>query len=355
MKGMYQAVHTIMCENPTKKMWDSYLYFESEPTTKTFLQQIYEKQSIQKSNVYAFHNASKFIYYIKQARQYYFSAAKSDILVQPLLLYYGMVSLLKAYVLTRDPQYPSNTRVLQHGVTSRKIKRNYYSLAEDEVRVQKEGLLPYLYSFLSKEPLHEKYRLQDLLAVIPELQAAYQRLYKQTSLTSVSLSSHRNFERLCTIFYLPDFVLDNAHLTYASFIHYLNRYNQGEAYFAASSLEAPRGIIRLEWHHPEKIHVTESGNGFENILFLHDYKGSFFYKTPAGKNHTIPEVVIHYMIMYVLGMLCRYETERWGEIVFSFMSEDMYMIQEFLTLSARKFPNLVYDLLLQERHIFYTE
>ncbi len=352
---MYTAVHTIMCENPEKKMWDSYLYFESESTTKAFLQQTYEECCIPKANVYAFQNASKFIYYIKQARQYYSSASHSDILVRPLLLYYGMVSLLKAYVLTRDPDYPSNTRVLQHGVTSRKMKKSYYSFAEDEVRVQKEGLLPYLYSFLNKDGLNEKYRLQNLLAVIPELQPAYQRLYKQITMTSVSLSSHRNFEQLCTIFYLPEFVLDEVHLTYDAFIHYLNRYNKGKASFAASVIEAPRGIIRLEWHHPENIHVTENGDGFENTLFTHDYKGNFSFKIKMDKAHTIPEVVTHYMIMYVLGMLCRYETERWGEIVFSFMSEDMYMIQEFLTLSARKFPNLVYNLLLKERYIFRIE
>ncbi|QYY42819.1 YaaC family protein [Aneurinibacillus thermoaerophilus] len=352
---MYQVVHTIMCENPTKKMWDSYLYFESEPTTKAFLQQTYEKLNIPKANVYAFQNASKFIYYIKQARQYYVSAVNSDLLVQPLLLYYGMVSLLKAYILTRDPDYPSNTRVLQHGVTSRKIKKNYYSLAEDEVKVQKEGLLPYLHSFLSKENLKEKYRIQSLLAVIPELQPAYQKLYKQTSLIPVSLSSHRNYEKLCTIFYLPESVLDKVHLTYNGFIHYLNRYNEGQGVFLPSSLEVPKGIIRLEWHHPNQIHVTESGDGFANKLFLHDYKGNFFYKIKMETDYNISEIVNHYMIMYVLGMLCRYETERWGEIVFSFMSEDMYMIQEFLTLSARKFPNLVYDLLLEERHIFQTD
>jgi hypothetical protein len=352
---MYPMVHTIMCENPTQKMWDNFLYFESEPTTKTFLQQTYEKHGIHKANIHAFQNASKFIYYLKQARQYYLSARQSDILVKPLLLYYGMVSLLKSYILTRDPEYPANTRVLQHGITSRKIKKNYYALAEDEVKVQKEGLLPYLHSFLSKEGLNEKYKIQTLLSMIPELQAAYQRLYHQTSLIPVSLSSHRNFEQLCTIFYLPDRVLDDAHLTYEGFIHYLNRYNEGTGFFSASPLQAPRGIIRLEWHHPANIHVTENRNGFENRLFVHDYKGNFYYKVKAEKEYNISEIVNHYMIMYVLGMLCRYETERWGEIVFSFMSEDMYMIQEFLTLSARKFPNMVYDLLLNERHIFQAE
>ena len=98
--------------------------------------------------------------------------------------------------------------------------------------------------------------------------------------------------------------------------------------------------------------VRESGNGFENQLFCCDYKGNFFYNIKWDKKYTVSEIEIHYMIMYILGMLCRYETEKWGDIVFSFTSEDMYVIQEFLTISARKFPNMIYDLLLGERHIF---
>ncbi|WCN37858.1 YaaC family protein [Aneurinibacillus uraniidurans] len=349
---MYTAVHTILCENPTEKMWDSYLYFENEPMVKQFLQNTYEKQDYKKANVLAFTNATKFIYYIKQARQYYLSAKKSDLLVRPLLLYYGMVSLLKAYILTRDPLYPSTTKVLQHGITSRKIKKNYYSLAEDEVRIQKEGLLPYFHSLLQKEPVCDKYQLSDLLALLPELQPTYQRIYHKTTLLPVTVSPSLDVSRSCTVLSLSEEVLDCAHLTYDSFIYYMNRYNKGEGNFSASNANTPSGMIQLEWSHPTYTHVKENGNGFENELFSSNYKGEFFYNVSIKKDATINEIEIHYMIMYIISMLCRYETEKWGEIIFSFASEDLYIIQEFLTISTRKFPNIMYDLLLGKRHIF---
>ncbi|WP_162142488.1 YaaC family protein [Aneurinibacillus terranovensis] len=347
---MFRTVHIIPCENPYEKMWDSFLYFESEPTTKQFLFRIYEHTHHKKGMVYAFQNTSKFIYYVKQARQYYIAAVNSDILVRPLLLYYGMVSLLKAYVLTQDPDYPSHSKVLQHGVTSRKIKKSRYSFAEEEVKIQKEGLLPYVHSFLSKETLSDKYLIQDLLSLIPELQLAYQKLYNKSSLINVSLSSDYDFRHQTTVFYLPDRILDAAHLTYTSFIHYINRFNEGSSFVSASSHKAPHGLVCFEWTHPSGNHVAENGNGFENSLFTQDYKGNFYFKINNEKK--LHEITNHYIVMYVLGMLCRYETERWGEIIFSFASEDMYIIHEFLTVSCRKFPNLLYDLLLGERHIF---
>jgi hypothetical protein len=354
---MYTAVHTILCENPLQKMWDSFLYFESEPTTKQFLQKAYESYGFEKPNFYAFQNTAKFIYTIRQARQYYTAAADSDILIRPLLLYYGMVSLLKAYLLMCDPEYPSNTKVLQHGLTSRKVKKLYYSFTEDEVKVQKDGLLPHVHTFLNKDKLQEKYRMQELLAMVPELRPAYRRLYGHSPLLSVSLSRYRDFEQPFTMFYLPESVLDDIHLTYDAFVYYLNRYNEGKAYFSGSQVKAPPGIIRLEWHHPDSHHVTENGNGFENKLFLMDCKGDFFYRTGKTENgsENLPEIINHYMVMYILGMLCRYETEKWGEIVFSFSSEDIYIIHEFLAVSSRKFPNLVYDLLLGERHVFWSK
>ncbi len=58
------------------------------------------------------------------------------------------------------------------------------------------------------------------------------------------------------------------------------------------------------------------------------------------------------MVMFNLGMLCRYETELWGEIIFSFSSEDMYIINEFLNSSVRVFPNLILNEIFQEIFIF---
>ena len=315
------CIHRIACENPNEKMWSMFVYFESEPHVKRFLEKDYQSLYGKDASRFAFQNTQKFIYYIKQGREYYHAASNSNILVKPLLLYYGMVSLLKAVILSSDPAYPAHTRVLQHGITSRKLKKLDYHFSEDEVKVQKEGLFPMVADHLEAgHVISEKFKVRDLLSTIPELRESYEKTYEETTLIPLHISKHVDFSSPITTFYLPEHILDNYHLSYESFIHFLNRHNRGRAQFVRHTLEAPKGIIRINWEHPDQIHITDSPKGFENNLFIQDYKGNHFFLLKDQPSLFLPEMLSHYMVMYILGMLCRYETELWGEILFSFTS-----------------------------------
>ncbi|WP_367757541.1 YaaC family protein [Ammoniphilus sp. 3BR4] len=352
---LVDCIHRIACENPNEKMWSMFVYFESEPHVKRFLEKTYQANQGQDASRFAFQNTHKFIYYIKQGKEYYNAASTSNILVKPLLIYYGMVSLLKAVIISSDPGYPAHTRVLQHGITSRKLKKLDYSFSEDEVKVQKEGLFPMVASYLNSDHIvGQKFKIKDLLSLIPELRESYEKSYEETTLIPLHISRHIDFSSPVTTFYLPEHILDKYHLTYESFIHFLNRHNQGQARFVPHSLEAPKGIIRISWEHPQDIHVSESPSGFENHLFIQDYKGNHHFLLSDKPELFIPEMLSHYMLMYILGMLCRYETELWGEIIFSFTSGEMFIINEFLNISQRKFPNMILNLLFNERFIFET-
>lgn len=277
---MAKKVQRIVCENAYEKMWDTYVYFESEPTTKTFLEDIYLKQKFEESKRLAFQNTPKFIYFIKQSREYFNAAKQSHILVKPLLVYYGMMSLIKSVVLTMDPHYPSNTSVLRHGITTRKIKKLDYIFNEDEIKIQKEGLMPHFYQLLTEKehwPNH-KYKVKELLSLIPELQESFCRSFGSPPIGASFVAGHRDLETGNTVGQMPD-------------------YNKNNPSF-------------------------------------------------------LPETVVHYLLMYNLGMLCRYETELWGEIIFSFSSGDMFMINEFINVAIRKFPNLILNMLFDEVLIF---
>jgi hypothetical protein len=100
--------------------------------------------------------------------------------------------------------------------------------------------------------------------------------------------------------------------------------------------------------------VGVQGGQDHHPLFLYDFSGRPYLRFPHEGGLLVPEISVHYMIMFVLGMLCRYETERWGEMILTFASHDTFLINEFLNVSMRKFPNLILDQLCQERNIFYT-
>ena len=348
-------IHRIACECPIEKLWSMFIYFESEPHVKSFLEQFYKHSYESDAPRLAFQNTHKFIYYIKQGREYFHAASSSNNLVKPLLLYYGMASLLKAVILTTDAHYPTNTKVLQHGVTSRKLKKLDYSFSDDEVKIQQEGLFPMVAAHLGCEKIiGEKLKMKDLFTTIPELREAYEKTYQEISLIPLHISKHVDFTSPITTFYLHEHILDDFHLSYESFIHFLNRYNHGQAKFTSHAMETPKGIIRLNWHHPEKIHVSECPAGFDNDLFIQDYKGNHYFHPNPNPSLFMPEILSHYLLMYILGMICRYETELWGEMIFSFSSSEMFIIHEFLNISQRKFPNMILNLLFQERFIFET-
>ncbi|GAB7388487.1 YaaC family protein [Bacillaceae bacterium] len=353
---MFDLVHRIVCEHPQEKMWDTFLYLENEPAAKKFLEHLYAKRGFAESGKYAFFNTHKLIYFLKQAKQYYRAAQKSDILIRPLLLYYGMMSFVKAVVLTYDPNYPHDAKVMRHGISTRKLKRANYEFSADAVRMQKDGLLPLFCKHVAGKSCEEKFTVKEMLAQLPELHEVYGNLYGEEKLVPVAVLP-RSAGSTFTVLELPERALDSVHLTAPAFVAFLNRYNRHDAYFKEHPAENPQikpegGTILLAWHHPRHAHVDDGAEGFENDLFLADYKGKHYLRLDGRPKQLLPEVCIHYMLMYNLGMLCRYETELWGEMIFSFASSDVYIINEFLTLSLRKFPNLILDLLFGARFLF---
>ncbi|MGZ4032608.1 MAG: YaaC family protein [Tumebacillaceae bacterium] len=343
----------IPSEQPYRKLWDTFVYFENEQTSSEFLKSRYEQQGLDQVQKLVYNATPKFIFAIKQAREYYRAAEACDILTKPLLLYYGMMALSKALITTRNPDYPSTTSVLKHGLSTRKLKRDEYQFADDEVRVQKDGIFNVLHQTLNG-PLFEnqhRFRMKELLAVIPELTHAYQRLYGPAQVCSLDVckmeagSELGALEQPRHLWQIPRTFVAGSDKTKEELLELLNRHGEERrSRFAFPEGQDDAGMLRVlvemeDEHHP---------------LLLRDFSGQPHLRFPHEGDLVIPEISVHYMVMFVLGMLCRYETERWGEMILTFASHDTFLINEFLNVSMRKFPNLILDELCQERNIFYT-
>lgn len=77
------------------------------------------------------------MYFLEHGKLYYHQAINAPMSIQPILLFYGLVHLIKACLLTIDPNYPNSTSVLAHGVSTRKLKKQQYLFFQDEVKIQK--------------------------------------------------------------------------------------------------------------------------------------------------------------------------------------------------------------------------
>ncbi len=58
-------------------------------------------------------------------------------------------------------------------------------------------------------------------------------------------------------------------------------------------------------------------------------------------------MIIHYLVLYNIGMIARYETEWWYELLTQHVSDDYVMIRRFLEVTERKFPYYVSNFLKQ--------
>ncbi len=349
----YHAIHNIACEDAWQKMWDHFLYFETEPTVRKFLESCYQHidDGIDQS-VLAQRNTYKMIYLSKQAREFFQSGVNSSLLVRPLLLYYGMVNLAKMLILAHDPLYPSHTKLLAHGVTTRKLKKGDYLFLEDEVKIQKDGLLPHLMSLLTGRNPRESYKIKELISLIPELMHTYQKLYQDEVLIPIYIPDEVDTKHLRTTLYLPLSILEHERVRLEDFVSKLNQFNQDPDYFTAGEIYERQKIFELYWHQHEGLHLFDSPNGFSNPIFIRDVMGRHYFWTRLEERLILPEITVHLLIMYLLGMLCRYDGDLWGEIHFSFYSQDLYLIHEFIHTSPRKYPNLILNLLFNEIYYF---
>lgn len=338
-------INNVFCEDPNQKMWNLFIFFECEPTVKNYLLSRYSNSFANEKNRFAFENTSKFIYFIKQAKGYFFSANKSDILVKPLLIYYGMVSLIKALILTKDPSYPNRASVLQHGLSTRKLKKINFRLVDDEIKVQKDGLLPIFYNLITNGSINDgtKFKIKELLSLIPEIHDCYYKLYNEKNIFQLHIETPKNTQIELTI---DKNVLMSFDNNIDNFLGVLNDYTKTGSHF---NVKESRNLNELVLTWKKNINNPLAyENFFDHPLIIQDLKGDYYLRHIKDNRLLLPEIIIEFLIMYSLGILCRYDTELWGEIIFSFSSEDIYIINEFIDLTIRKFPNLILNNLFEE-------
>ncbi|WP_183163972.1 YaaC family protein [Alteribacter keqinensis] len=303
------------------------LPFQSIDYVKQYLAAKYEAQKLSNARTLAYKNGYPFLYYLEMGKQYVSQSEVAPLSTQPVLLFYGCVQWMKACLLTVDPEYPGTTQVLAHGVTARKRKKQDYSFLEDEVKVQKEGLFPYFSEqmFHVKQLTGEKYKLNYVFRRIPEMASLIEKLYDHKPITKISVSDQNVA--------LPPLLLKNLEMELPRFLSLLKAegiHMKGEKQ-GNSFVLTPAGDFNVHPYLP--IRHNES-------LYLPNDRAAFL---------PLPELLSHYLILYSLSMICRYETEWWCELLHSFSSNDFPCIEHFLTISKYKLPQLIEDLLTSQR------
>jgi len=113
---------------------------------------------------------------------------------------------------------------------------------------------------------------------------------------------------------------------------------------------------------PEIMTVQQVGSGItlwqkENIPTIRAVSGEKYLVMPLERHNQklfLPEMSVHFLIMYILGMISRYRPKEWGETIEGEKSGEIYIIQKFLETVTRKFPNLILNKLWNRDFVFVT-
>lgn len=306
--------------------WTHFSYFYSAEHTRKFLTSCYERQQIEEYKEKGYENCYPFIYYLEHGKVYYEQAKSSPLLIQPILLYYGFVHLIKACILTVNPNYPEKTSVLAHGVSTRKRKKHQYQFFDDEVKVQKSGLFPFICTHLFQiEHIEgQKIKMGELLKQVPELNKHF-RYFQGTDTFANIKQNHSEF-------YFPLYILDFFHMTENRFKDFFEKKSSLSFHFKRidDNYIIFKKMSNSKDYTPLKFNLEE--NTFSLPLTNH-----FLF--------TYDEILIHYLLLYNLSMIARYETEWWSELIKSMPNKDFPFISSFLEITCYKSPFLVFEFL----------
>ncbi|WP_206425325.1 YaaC family protein [Staphylospora marina] len=312
-----------------------------EEPARRFLEAAYERANVPSPKRSAYRNAESLAALIRQAESVFRPPVPHSPWLEPMLAYYGSMSLLKAWILSVHPEYPESTAVLRHGLSTRKKKKEPFHLFEDEVKVRKEGLVPLLAAMTNAtDCIGETYKFGELAASLADMVSIHRAITGKSPLVplkfapfpSGSKAEHR------TLILLPEPVLDSLKLTPAALARKVARITGWELTVADPPVKD--GTVRF-------VRTLKGDAGTGNMdgslsVLRENERGDHYLWIGNDRPVTpVPELLSRFMLLFSLCMLCRYDPPLWGEIALGTVREEGVWVRRFLDLTALRIPRLV--------------
>ncbi len=285
-------------------------------------------------------DSEKLVEYIagcfRQSEAYFIAAETSPIDISPLLQYYGAATVLAgASAMISGAQLP----IKEHGMTLN--TSNIERIADAQIIPRGNGALHQFAgifstgcSFVNGEP----WTMEEILGSIPDLKQDFESCYQEAVPYTVPVEivkrDRGSLERIATEelrrFKAPEDALANVENLHQSYL-IPERTNQ---YI----------ILRRKIKSPEI--GTYSLFNQKHLQMAHSKKGQKL--TPS-------QVINMFMGMFSLGFLSRYHPEFWNPFVRSDETGELLLVEKFIAVCQRYFPNLVLNEIQKSRIQFVNK
>jgi hypothetical protein len=308
-------------------IWERLLSYHSTETVQKKLEKSYEKLLYENASSRSYDNCLRFVYFLKHGENFFSQANQSPPAIQPMLLFYGISQLIKACLIIIDPEYPSTSSVLAHGVSSRKRKKQQYHFLEDEIKIQRNGLFSHVASklFQINHLEAEKYSMELLFKQIAEMNEVFSFHYSK----KISVLVDKDHDQLL----ITESIAQLLHMSPKRLAEFLE-----ERYSFELDKANNKGIIPLK--------SVNSMATYNCVPFsYHLEEENFYLPTSRELLLNIPELLVHYLLLYNLSMISRYETEWWYELLLGASSNDYPFILRYMEIAKRKIPYFILNFL----------
>lgn len=307
--------------------WERLLSYHSTETVQKKLEKCYGKNLYENASGLSYDNCYRFVYFLKHGENFFLQANQSPHAIQPMLLFYGISQLIKACLIIIDPEYPSTSSVLAHGVSSRKRKKQQYHFLKDEIKIQRNGLFSHVANKLFQ--IHhleaEKYSMEFLLKQIAEMNEVFVFHHSKNYFVHVDLIKDHLI--------IPDHLAQQFHMSPKRLAEYLK-----ERFSYEIATSSKQDQVLLKSRNPI--------NSFNCMPFsYHIEEGKFYLPTSREILSNIPELLVHYLLLYNLSMISRYETEWWYDLLLGASNDDYPFILRYMEIAKRKIPYFILDFL----------
>jgi len=318
----------INSENAVKDQWNLLAQYAYPTNIVRYLQQ------------HGFADSKKLAEYVagcfRQSEAYFVAAENSPIDISPLLQYYGAVTLLAgASAMIRGTQLT----IKGHGMTlnASNIKR----IADAQVIPRGKGALQQFTdifspgcSFANGEP----WTMEEILGSVPDLKQDFETCYQEAIPYAIPIeivkrdrgSLERISKKDLARFKVPEDALANIENLLQSYLvpEHTNQYI----------------ILHRKIKSPEI--GTYSLFNQKHLQIAHSKK---------AKKLTLSQIINMFMGMFSLGFLSRYHPEFWNPFVRSDETGELLLVEKFIAVCQRYFPNLVLNEIQQSRIQFVNK
>jgi len=309
--------------------------------------------------------------FVQQAEFFYKEADHCTTKISPLLYYYGMLNLIKAYITIKKPSLLQNKKDLGHGLyAGDRIKKNY-NFSKEIVSVKKTGILTSYHECLigrkAKNLKITNIPVKLLLGYCTDISSEYNDVFKnKKNLIHCNIHIRGSKHKAWTTIRLQKNTLKNENIYIKDLI---NRKPQLPANYRRVKFrlkEDNKNFILFE--HKKEFNFynnkTFKKGAREQVKCLLPFI-SFNYSEDNEKDYRLTlldisnpsssdfinffsESIIIYLLMFYLGSIVRYQPYILDNL---FLSKEGWILQSFIKTCPKKFLRYMVSDIFEEEFI----